>query len=169
VVDTEARKLLCACVPCAFVFAGSREGRWRAVRDRVKADPNGAANDEALRALGVPVGLVFFFRPSSSGHFVAIFPSPAGPTEAELPEAAWQSFASSCPLASEVEDDVEALLVNRRRDGTGTTLLVPIDACYELTALLRRTWRGIDGGDEARLRIEDFIARLVGRAASEDR
>ena len=35
--------------------------------------------------------------------------------------------------------------------------LVPIDACYELVGLLRQVWRGFDGGQEARARIETWF------------
>jgi hypothetical protein len=37
---------------------------------------------------------------------------------------------------------------------------VPIDHCYALVGLIRRHWRGLSGGTEARQAIGDFFARL---------
>ena len=39
--------------------------------------------------------------------------------------------------------------------------------CYELVGLLRQVWRGFDGGQEARARIETWFGE--GRAAGRDR
>jgi hypothetical protein len=133
------------------------------VPEQIRADPSLHLGESELQALGVPVGLAFFFRPSTTGRWLAVFPSPAGATEAELDDGAWASFARGNTLLQSIEDDVEALLVHRRRDGRCSCFVVPIDACYELTALLRRNWRGIDGGDEARATLEDFFARLAER------
>ena len=36
-----------------------------------------------------------------------------------------------------MEPDVEALLVRRERDASFECYLVPIDACYELTGIVR--------------------------------
>jgi hypothetical protein len=41
---------------------------------------------------------------------------------------------------------------------------VPIDACYELTGIVRRRWKGFDGGEEAWRDIGDFFARLRARS-----
>jgi hypothetical protein len=41
---------------------------------------------------------------------------------------------------------------------------VPIDACYELVGLLRRTWRGFDGGQEARQAMDEFFTRVRTKA-----
>jgi hypothetical protein len=41
---------------------------------------------------------------------------------------------------------------------------VPIDACYELVGTMRKTWRGFDGGQEARTAMEDFFARVRARS-----
>jgi hypothetical protein len=41
---------------------------------------------------------------------------------------------------------------------------VPIDACYELAGRMRLTWRGFDGGSEARAGIEEFLGTVRTRA-----
>jgi hypothetical protein len=164
VVDCTARRLLCACPACSLAFDGPSPGRFRTVPDRVRRDPSWVVAEGKLQDLGVPVGLAFFLRPSSTMKWMAVFPSPAGATEAELDDGAWAAFAEGSGLASTIENDVEALFVRRTRAGESTVFVVPVDVCYELTALLRRTWRGIDGGDEARAAVDDFVARLTERS-----
>jgi len=147
-----------------MAFTGQKQGRFQTVPVRILFDPRWVVTDDDLQALGVPVGLAFFMRPSNTGRAIAVFPCPAVATEAELDEAAWAAFASKNPLALGIEDDVEAMLVHRRRDGRCFCLVVPIDVCYELTALLRRSWQGIDGGDTARAAVDDFFRSLAERS-----
>jgi hypothetical protein len=163
VVDCTARKLLCACTPCVLAFAKDH-GRFRSVPEQVRIDPKWTIDERRLEALGVPVGLAFFLHPSSTGRWMAVFPSPAGATEADLEPDAWESFARGSTLATSVSDDVEALFVRRTRDGKCSCFVVPVDVCYELTALLRSRWKGIDGGDDARAAVDDFVSRLAARA-----
>ena len=61
----------------------------------------------------IPIGLAFFFRNSVAGKLVAIYPSPAGPTESLLDFAAWDDLVQNNPVLKEMEPDTEALLVNR--------------------------------------------------------
>jgi hypothetical protein len=42
--------------------------------------------------------------------------------------------------------------------------LVPIDACYELVGRMRMTWRGFDGGQEARTAMTEFFATVESRS-----
>lgn len=164
VVDCADRRLLCACAACAVSFGASR-GRFRTVPEGARP-ARAEVTSDALRAAGVPVGLAFFFRASNLGRWAAVYPSPAGPTEAELSEGALQALPD---LAGDVEEDVEALLVYGRRDGSSTCLVAPIDACYGLVAILRRAWKGIDGGDEAREAVERFLAGMVERCGAAGR
>jgi hypothetical protein len=155
VVDRVARRILCACKACLHGLGDGEHARYRAIPTRVRVpDPPVTASD--LETLGVPVGLAFLVRGSSAKRWVAVFPSPAGPTEAELPEHARA-------VASGIADDVEGLLVYRRRVGPLEAFIVPIDLCYELAGIVRRHWRGIDGGEEASAVIESFFARLRER------
>ena len=68
-----------------------------------------------------------------------------------------------------LEPDVEALLVRRGDAGRGDraeALLVPVDACYRLVGLVRRHWKGFDGGAEAWAAIDAFFDELRERGRS---
>lgn len=157
------RRMLCACGPCGFLFdnPGAGAGAYRRVPDRYLADPDFALPDAQWDALQIPVGMVFFLHNSAQGSMIACYPSPAGATESELSLEAWSDGVGATALASELEPDVEALLVRREPN---TCLLVPIDACYRLVGLVRLHWRGFDGGQEAREAIEAFFTDARERA-----
>lgn len=162
-VDLGRRTLCCTCGPCALLFSDPA-GAYRRVPDRVLADPSLSISEAQWAALEIPVRLAFFFRHSSLGRWVAFYPSPAGATEAELSLAAFGELESS-PLVRAVEPDVEALLVRSERPGAPfESLLVPIDACYELVACVRRSWTGFDGGGETRRAIAGFFDGLRARS-----
>lgn len=164
VANLEDRRILCACRPCTLLFthegaasrAGSAVRRYRAVPRRYRYDPDFALSESDWDDLGIPVRLAFFFHNSGMGRTVAFYPGPGGATESELPLDAWTRVLEANPAVADVEPDVEALLVDRR---TGA-YLVPIDACYALTGLVRLHWKGFDGGAEAWERIEAFLAAL---------
>ncbi|MGW3041950.1 DUF5947 family protein, partial [Kitasatospora sp. NPDC001159] len=90
-------------------------------------------------------------------------PGPAGATESEVDEQAWERALGTSRLAAALEPDVEALLL-RRTDRNVACFLVPIDVCYELVGRLRRCWHGFDGGAEARAELDAFFERLAARA-----
>ncbi|HVW27998.1 MAG TPA: DUF5947 family protein [Polyangiaceae bacterium] len=164
VVDLRERKLLCVCSPCSSVFPDSAASRYRSVPTQIRSDRAWTMSPADVELLSVPVGLAFFVRSSSLGRWTAIFPNPAGATEAELPDGAWEAFAEGCPLARTVQDDVEAFLVYRRRDGRASALATPVDRCYELAAILRQNWRGMDGGSEVRRAVEDYMTQMEAKA-----
>jgi hypothetical protein len=168
-VDLHTRRLLCGCRPCTLLFTreGAGGGRYRAVPERVLRDPALAVTEAEWDALQVPVGMAFFFRNSALGRVVAMYPSPAGATESELGLAAWDEGLGRSRLAGLLEDDVEALLVRRSRgpaEDRYDAFLAPIDTCYELVGRVRATWRGFDGGAEARAAIDEVFARLAAAA-----
>ncbi len=160
VVDVIDRKLKCACRPCALVFEQDK-GRLRAVPTdvRIAAEPFDAAQRDALR---VPVGLAFFLRSSALARWVAIFPSPAGATEADVEDDAACILEDSA-FARTARDDVEAVMVRTNRDGRCDCFITPIDVCYECVASLRIHWKGIGGGDEAHQAIDEIVERLRAR------
>jgi hypothetical protein len=104
--------------------------------------------------------MAFFFFNSGLGRVSAFYPSPAGATESLLPLDAWREISAADAVIATMEPDVEALLVRRSRDASFECFLVPIDACYELTGIVRRRWRGFDGGEEARGDIDAFFDTL---------
>lgn len=164
-VNVHSRSLMCVCRPCYLLFTqdGAGTGRFRAVPQRYLLLPElGAASGE-WECLQLPIGLAFFFRNSVTGRIAALYPSPAGATESELPLDSWDAFAAAVPALATLAPDVEALLV-RRRDAGVDALIAPIDACYELTGRIRRHWRGFQGGDEVQQEIDAFFARVAARA-----
>ncbi len=76
-----------------------------------------------------------------------------------LPLEAWDELVAANPvLADALQPDVEALLIVRpARADAFDCYLVPIDACYELVGIVRRHWKGFDGGEEAWRDIEAFF------------
>ncbi len=161
-VQVAERRMICACGPCGFLFnnPGAGGGGYRRVPDRYLTDPGFQLTDSQWDALQIPVGMAFFLHNSAQQKIIACYPSPAGATESELELDAWTSGIGAGRLASELEPDVEALLVRREKTGESECLLVPIDACYRLVGLVRTHWRGFDGGADAWTEIDGFFATL---------
>jgi hypothetical protein len=162
-VDLASRSLLCVCRPCYLLFLpeGAGQGRYRAVPERYTALT--CADGVQWDLLDIPIGLAFFFHNSAIGRMAALYPSPAGATESTLPLEAWSDVVSATPALSTLAPDVEALLV-RRTKGHHEMFIVPIDACYELAGIVRRDWRGFDGGEVAARAIDGFFDRLRHRS-----
>jgi hypothetical protein len=174
------RSLKCACRPCALLFrdrpadapAGAFSG-FRTIPDRYLRDPEFVLTDQQWDALQIPVGMAFFLLSSgvpdadeSGSAVLACYPSPAGATESELDLAHWSEGVGGGRLAALLEPDVEALLVRRgaRDDSATRCVLVPVDACYRLVGLVRRHWRGFDGGSEAWVHIDAFFDAVEARS-----
>lgn len=167
VVGLETRSLMCTCRPCYLLFADqSAHLRYRAVPDRYLSFPEFAFDQAAWDDLQIPVGLTFVFRNSVQQRVVAFYPSPAGATESELSLESWDRMIASNPQLDLLLPDVEALLIYRGDHGRGEfhCVLVPIDICYELVGTMRMTWRGFDGGEEARSAMDDFFATVESRS-----
>jgi hypothetical protein len=167
VVDCSSRSLMCTCRPCYLLFtADGAELRYRAVPDRYLTFPDFQLGPGQWDQLEIPVGLAFFFYNSALGRMVAFYPGPAGATESELPLDAWGTVTADNPELGLLTPDVEALLVRTSNRGSGEVSchLVPIDACYELVGKLRSVWRGFDGGQDARDRIEAFFSAVIERS-----
>jgi hypothetical protein len=163
VVDRQARALACACPDCAFLCE-ERQGRYRAVPNRVLADPTGPLDEATWSALGVPVRLAFLFLNSTLGRWIALYPSPAGAVEAQLEEEATAALGRATRLAPLVAPDVEALLVRGLSAGGVEAMLVPIDVCYRLVGGVRSCWEGLHGGTQAWRRIDALFEDLRARA-----
>lgn len=143
--DAEARRLICACDACALLFPGCGETNYVPVPRRVQRLDGFIISDAEWDSLGIPIGLAFFVRQSKTGAIAAIYPSPAGSTESELPSDAWEELADANPILKTLQADVETLLVNRTR-GQRDYYIAPIDRCYELAGIVRKYWRGLSGG-----------------------
>jgi hypothetical protein len=81
---------------------------------------------------------------------------------------AWKRIVEINPALSEMETDVEGLLVNRVGHARGMSpaeyYIAPIDACYRLVGLIRMHWNGLSGGTEVWQEIGDFFSQLRSRA-----
>ena len=110
----------------------------------------------------IPIGMAFFFHSTPDGKVVAIYPSPAGPTESLLDLESWQDIVRDNAVLQKMNSDVEALLVNRVGQSR-EYFLVPIDECYKLVGLIRANWRGLSGGTEVWREIAGFFNELKER------
>jgi hypothetical protein len=162
VVNVSSRSLLCTCRACYLLFThDDAELAFRAVPDRYLSFPDLAA--PVWEELELPVGTAFLFLNSALDRVVAFYPGPAGATESELPLEAWDRVVAAAPGLAMLKVDVEALLV--RADGQQVeAFLVPIDVCYELVGHLRTLWRGFDGGQDVRRRLDEFFDQVRGRS-----
>lgn len=158
-VEPPTRRLMCACEPCAMLFANREDGHYRRVPRRAHALTDFQMTDPQWDALTLPIGMAFFFYSTPDERIVALYPGPAGATESQLSLDAWQDLVAANPALVEFERDVEALLINRI-DGAREYYRVPIDRCYALVGLIRTHWRGLSGGAEARAVIDDFFITL---------
>jgi hypothetical protein len=164
-VEPEKRRLLCACEACAILFSGSATTKFRRASRRVRFLPDFRLTDADWNGLAIPIGLAFFVT-AANGSVAAVYPSPAGPTEALLEAEDWAGIVINNPDLRDLESDTEALLVNRVGP-EHQHFLVPIDECYRLVGLIRQHWRGLSGGDIVWSEIGRFFARLQDRSRNE--
>jgi len=162
-VEPLSRQLACACDPCAILFTGQIEKKYKRVPRRIRALPEFQLTDGQWDSLMIPIQLAFFFYSTPDSRVIALYPSPAGPTESLLSLDSWNEIVQDNPVLQGMESDVEALLVNRVR-GASEYYLVPVDECYKLVGLIRTHWRGLSGGTEVWREIGQFYAGLKERS-----
>jgi hypothetical protein len=164
-IDLDSRELLCACRACTILFDRKAAGgkHYRLVPDRRLRLEGFELDDVSWAELRIPVDMAFFFRLGNEDRMVALYPSPAGPTESLLELDSWEDLERHNPVLRTLEPDVEALLVNRAR-GARQHYLVPIDDPFRLVAVIRSNWRGLTGGKEVWERIEGFFEELASKA-----
>ncbi len=163
-LELATRKTVCVCHACALTFEGA-VGRWKLIPRDARSLPGFRMSDIQWDALGVPIDLAFFVYSTPAQRLLALYPSPAGPTEAALPAEAWQELVAANPPLARLEPDVDALLVYRLH-AARQYYLAPIDLCFELVGLVRTHWRGFSGGDRIWQEIDAFFARLKEDAQS---
>lgn len=165
-VDLKDRRLMCACRPCYLVFQpkGAAQGRYKTVPERYVWLQDLSLSDATWDQFQIPIGLAFFFHNSTEGKTMAFYPGPAGAMESLLPLDAWSELTAMRPELASMENDVEAFLLRRERNEPEQYFVVPIDRCYELVGSIKLTWKGFDGGDEARAKIEAFFTDVRTRA-----
>ncbi|MGA9770680.1 MAG: DUF5947 family protein [Blastocatellia bacterium] len=167
-IDPLKRKLICACDACAILFSGQQGSKYRRVPRRVRSLPDFRMTDAQWDNLMIPINMAFFFNSEADQKIVALYPSPAGPTESMLSLESWEEIVDENPILKEMEPDVEALLVNRvasaRSSASADYYIVPIDECYKLVGLIRAHWRGLSGGTEVWEAIGQFFTQLKERS-----
>src|ERR1044071_7700890 len=167
-IEPVSRKLICACDACAILFGSQGETKYRRVPRRIRSLPDFRLSAAQWDGLMIPIGLAFFYNSTPDARVIALYPSPAGPTESLLGLESWAEIVNANPLLKGLEPDVEALLVNRVGEGRGPSepeyYLVPIDECYKLVGLIRTHWRGLSGGAAVWGEIKKFFADLRRRS-----
>jgi hypothetical protein len=164
-IELAERRIMCSCRPCYIVFEpeGAAQGKYRAIPTRYREIDEFAIADGQWDALQIPIGLAFFFYNSLEQRMVAFYPSPAGATESLLPLDTWDEIVAQYPLLGPLQPDVEAVLIQRTRERS-RAFLIPIDAAYELVGLIRTSWKGFDGGEEAHRKIAGYFDKLHERS-----
>lgn len=163
----DERRILCVCETCWSMRSGDPE--FRPCGSRTLWLDDFEMPDDVWAAFDMPTGLAFLMRSSVSGSVIALYPSPAGATECELPLDAWERLVARNPILERLEPDAEALVVNRLERaggaGGGQHVLVPIDQCYRLVGSIKESWEGISGGDAVDDSVRVFFAAMRERAA----
>jgi hypothetical protein len=164
-LDVSSREIMCSCRACSILFyePSASEGKYRLIPDRRLFLWDFEMSDAQWESLRVPVDMAFFFHSVPAERVVAFYPGPMGPTESLLKLGTWEELEKANPVLTQMERDVEALLVNRVR-GAREHFLVPVDQCYSLVGLIRTQWRGLTGGREVWEEIERFFEELRSRS-----
>jgi hypothetical protein len=162
-VEVAGRRLCCACEPCAILFSNTAAPRYRRVPRRVELLSDFRLTDVQWDGLQLPINLAFFLHSTAAGRVVALYPSPAGATEALPPPDAWEAVVEDNPSLRDLQPDVEALLVNRLA-APPEHFRVGVDQCYALVGLVRTHWRGLSGGKAVWEEIGRFFTRLKERS-----
>jgi hypothetical protein len=161
-LHVEERRIVCTCETCRALFAG--DGPYRPAGSRTAWLDGFELSDELWASFRIPIGLVFFFRSSTVGGVVAMYPSPAGTTESELDLGPWGTLVAANPVLEGLETDIEAVIVNRL-GAARQHAIAPIDECYRLVGLVRVNWQGISGGPQIEAAVAGFFAELREKAA----
>lgn len=167
-VELTSRQLVCACDACAMLFDGLERSKYKRVSRRILYLPGFTITDAQWESLIIPINLAFFFRSSIEGRMIALYPSPAGAIESQLPLDTWTAIVENNGELRDLQSDIEALLVSRiiRPDTMRGAhyFIAPIDECYRLVGLIRANWKGLSGGAEVWTEIGRFFADLRSRA-----
>jgi Family of unknown function (DUF5947) len=167
-VELAERKLLCSCEACAILFSGKGASKYKRVPRQVTLLADFRMTDGQWDSLMIPINMAFFFKNSVEQKISVLYPSPAGATESLLSLETWDDIVRENPALSQMESDVEALLVNRVSYSRGACeadyYLLPIDECYKLVGLIRTHWHGLSGGTEVWHELAQFFNQLKNRA-----
>jgi hypothetical protein len=171
-IEPAARKIVCACDPCAILFSGQSVMKYRRIPRRIRALPDFQMTESQWDGLMIPIELAFFFKSGDPAKVNAFYPGPAGATESLLSLEMWGDIEAENPQLQQMEPEVEALIANRVGVGRGAAAqyyVVPIDECYKLVGLIRLHWHGLSGGTEVWREVGKFFLSLNERAETSSR
>jgi hypothetical protein len=156
------RQIMCVCEACWALRSGDPD--FRPTGSRTLWLEDFELPEEIWAQFRIPIGLAFFMYSSVTDCVVALYPSPAGATESELHFETWERLAALNPVLRRLEPDAEALIVNRMSEPHAFAI-APIDRCYMLVGLVKRSWEGISGGAGVERAIAGYFEDLRSRAA----
>jgi hypothetical protein len=167
-LNLDERRIVCVCETCWSVHSGDAE--YRPTGSRTLWLDDFEMPEDVWADFDMPTGLAFLMRSSVTGSMIALYPSPAGATECELPLDAWGRLVARNPVLERLEPDAEALVVNRLAkagggDG-GLYVIVPIDQCYRLVGAIKESWEGISGGDAVDACVRAMFTTMRERATA---
>ena len=162
-IDLAGRRIVCSCEACWAMRSG--EGDYRPTGNRTLWLAELDIPDDLWAGFQIPIGLAFFMQSTVTNCVVAMYPSPAGATESELHFESWSRMCELNPVLSNLEPDIEGLIVNRLSEPP-MYVIAPIDRCYELTGAIKATWEGISGGSGVDHAVTRFFERLQAEAVS---
>jgi hypothetical protein len=157
------RRIVCSCEACWAMRAG--EGDYRPVGNRTLWLSELQVPDDLWASFQIPIGLAFFMQSTVTECVVAMYPSPAGATESELHFESWNQMTALNPVLSELEPDVEGLIINRLSEPP-SYVIAPIDRCYALTGTIKAHWEGISGGSGVEQAVSEYFERLRSEAVA---
>ena len=139
-LDPAERSLLCGCRACALLFSGHvAEGdarRYVRIEPRTERLPKLVIEEHEWSMLDLPVRLVFLCPSAVHARTFALYPNPAGVTEAHVSTDVWNQLVVAHPVLDTVRADVQAVIIDARA-GQCTCYAVSIDVCHRLVGLLR--------------------------------
>ncbi len=156
------RQIVCACESCYAIRSGDPD--LRPVGRRTLWLEDFELPEEVWASFRIPIGLAFFMHSSVTNCVVALYPSPAGATESELHFETWRELRVLNPVLDELEQDAEALIVNRLSDPPSYAI-APIDRAYMLVGLVKSRWEGISGGAGVDEAVAGYFDELRSAAA----
>lgn len=162
-LDPKTRQIVCSCGGCATLFCGQSGAHYLRVPRRIRALLDFEIDGLQWESFSIPINLAFFYQNGVTGKVVAMYPSPAGAIESQLTLDSWSELITGYPVLRTMEEDVEALLVNRI-GALRKYYIAPIDECYRLVGLIRMHWRGLSGGAEVWTQVQHFFAELDSRS-----
>jgi len=166
-IDSAARKLICACDPCSILFSNQSATKYKRVPRRIRFLPQFRMTEAQWDGLMVPIEMAFFFKSGTPNKVAAFYPGPVGAIESLLSFETWDDIEGENPELRGMEPEVEALLANRVGAARGVAAqyyIVPIDECYKLVGLIRLHWHGLSGGTEVWREVTKFFDGLKEKA-----